>query len=220
FVHQRHLWGPGQHSRDIQIGQGDPTVDNRSPGQHLEAGDLFGGVATAVVLDQADDHVGATGRPPATLAQHGDGLAHSGRRSQVDPQPSPSHHPSRCKARLSCTTLTRSSPMNPRIRPLVWASTRSRTRATARPLAAATRLTCSWAYAGLMSGSRPEADAVTASAGTEDGGTPSSAAIAARRSVTSSRNSGESAARFDPPEDIASSPSPAADGRPWNHVGP
>jgi hypothetical protein len=40
------------------------------------------------------------------------------------------------------------------------------------------------AYAGLMSGSSPDADAVTASGGTADSGTPSRAAmICLRRSI-------------------------------------
>ena len=57
------------------------------------------------------------------------------------------------------------------------------TSATGRVLALATRLTCSSAYAGLMSGSSPDADAVSASAGMEAGSTPSLLAIAALRAL-------------------------------------
>jgi len=46
----------------------------------------------------------------------------------------------------------------------VCAATSARTSASAMPRSVATRGTCSAAYAGLMCGSSPEADAVTASA--------------------------------------------------------
>ena len=52
------------------------------------------------------------------------------------------------------------------------ASTCSRTCLRAGPLAAATQLTCSCAYARLMSGSGQDADALRASTGTADSGTP------------------------------------------------
>ena len=56
---------------------------------------------------------------------------------------------------------------------------------------AATRSTWMAAYAGEMPGSRPDADAVTASAGTSAGSTPSNAATSARRCATSVASSGE-----------------------------
>ena len=62
---------------------------------------------------------------------------------------------------------------------LVFRSTRSWTVSTPSPWAAATRATWSLAYAGEMSGSSPDPEAVTASAGTSASLTPSAAATAA-----------------------------------------
>src|SRR5262249_30408784 len=63
-------------------------------------------------------------------------------------------------------SLTVFSPKIPRSRPEVCSSTRVRTRATGRPRSVAIRLDCRRALATEMSGSRPDADAVTASTGT------------------------------------------------------
>ncbi|KEF18005.1 hypothetical protein DF18_25355 [Streptomyces rimosus] len=73
---------------------------------------------------------------------------------------------------FSFRTLTLGSPMKPRTRPSVVSSTRRSTFARSRWFSLATRLTWSFAYAGEMSGSRPEPEEVTASAGTWDWGTP------------------------------------------------
>jgi len=62
------------------------------------------------------------------------------------------------------------------------------------------RSTCSRAYSGEMSGSRPEPEAVTASAGTSDGSTSSRSATACLRSVTEASRSGFSGPRLDAPE--------------------
>src|SRR5664279_4567700 len=76
-----------------------------------------------------------------------------------------------------------------------------------------------------MSGSRPEPEAVTASAGTEFAstvwpGTLSNAAIAARRSVMVLTRSALDGPRLEAPDDVGSQPAlPAAEGRDWNHSG-
>ena len=75
------------------------------------------------------------------------------------------------------STLTDGSPRKPSVRPVMFCVTRLRTSAAGRFLAAATRSTCMYAFAGEMPGSRPEPDAVTASGGICETGTWSNAAI-------------------------------------------
>src|SRR4249919_3606209 len=72
-----------------------------------------------------------------------------------------------------------------------------------------------------MCGSTPELDAVTASAGTASGATPSRAAIAARRCSTWPSSLSENPPWFEPPE-VDGSPGPRtssadADGRVWKY---
>src|SRR5262249_788335 len=69
-------------------------------------------------------------------------------------------------AMLRRSTLTRGSPKKPNCRPCTRASTSARTRAESTPRARATRATWRKAFAGEISGSRPEADDVAMSAGT------------------------------------------------------
>jgi len=90
------------------------------------------------------------------------------------------------------------------VRPSVLAFTSFWTSSTLSPRSRATRLTCRAAYAGLMSGSSPLPLAVTASGGTWDGATPSSAATALRRSSTAATRSALFGPRFDP-DDVEAS---------------
>src|ERR1019366_1661396 len=69
-------------------------------------------------------------------------------------------------ARLSGSTFTPGSPRKPRLAESVFARMSSRTLSSPRPRALATRGVCSSALRKLMCGSRPLAEAVTASAGT------------------------------------------------------
>jgi polysaccharide chain length determinant protein (PEP-CTERM system associated) len=69
-------------------------------------------------------------------------------------------------ARFSNKTLTRFSPRIPMVRPDVCSSTSARTCFSLRPRSSATRFVWRRAFATEMSGSRPDADAVTASTGT------------------------------------------------------
>src|SRR5580658_4994574 len=78
---------------------------------------------------------------------------------------------------LRVSTLTVGSPRKPSVRPVMFCVTRLRTSDTGRCLAAATRSTWMYAFAGVMSGSRPEPDAVTASGGICDTDTWSNAEI-------------------------------------------
>ena len=66
---------------------------------------------------------------------------------------------------FSSSTFTAGSPRKPSVRPCVYLATSSLTLETGRFLASATRLTWMAAFSGEMPGSRPEADAVTASGG-------------------------------------------------------
>ena len=72
---------------------------------------------------------------------------------------------SRCSARFKSRTFTRGSPKMRRLRPVIWLSRRALISAGGTPRARATRATCRAALAGLISGSRPEADVVSMSAG-------------------------------------------------------
>ena len=67
---------------------------------------------------------------------------------------------------FNSSTLTRGSPKTPNRHPSVCASIIERTTATGSPFVRATRGACAYAFAGEMCGSSPEADDVTASAGT------------------------------------------------------
>src|SRR5512140_506657 len=91
--------------------------------------------------------------------------------------------------------------------------------AAAMPDSRATRGICQRAYSGEMCGSRPDADDVTASAGTED---PARKGLSARSAAILSRiesaNFSEVGPRFVPPDAVASYPaSPAAEGRGWKN---
>src|SRR5262249_8830666 len=93
-------------------------------------------------------------------------------------------------AMFSSSTFTDGSPRMPSVRPWVYFDTSARTADTGRCRAAATRLTWMAAFCGEMPGSRPEADAVTASGGICDAGTWSNAAMAFCRCAISLTRSG------------------------------
>ena len=90
----------------------------------------------------------------------------------------------------------------------------------------ATVAVCTWAYSGEMSGSRPEPDEVTASAGTFDSGTPYVSETHCLRSFTALTRSVLVAPRLEAPETWRSYwvftplvlllPSPA-EGRGWKN---
>src|SRR5260221_10317036 len=91
---------------------------------------------------------------------------------------------------------------------------------TERFLALATRAACSLALATVMWGSRPDADAVTASTGTGVlSSSPFNSRYDATRSATASRSLGLDGPRLLPPLLVGSYPSPAADGRGWKYFG-
>ncbi len=69
------------------------------------------------------------------------------------------------RARLSFSTLTRGTPKMPRSGPVMWLWTSWVTWSGVRPRAWATRGTCAMAASGEISGSRPEPEVVSRSAG-------------------------------------------------------
>ncbi len=84
LVDERHLGPAGEDRVDIHLLEARaPVVDG--PARHdLEAGDLFGGLRSAVRLDVADDDVRASLGPAAPLAQHRERLPDTGSCAEVD----------------------------------------------------------------------------------------------------------------------------------------
>src|SRR5215471_1542170 len=127
---------------------------------------------------------------------------------------------------FSVSTFTRGWPRKPSVLPWTWLSTSALTCAGGRFRAAATRLTCRYAFCGEMYGSRPDPDVVTASGGMLETGTPFSLAYAARRCLTFCSSVGLFVPRLDAPEKFGSQPksvfeveSDAVDGRGWKYCG-
>ncbi len=149
-------------------------------GTHRKPLRLRGGRRAAVGLDDRDDDVAALAEEAPPLLEHRVGLADAGRGAEQHPQPPALHrvdHPSAAvslsasSARLSSSTLTVRLAEEAEVAGLDRSTRRGRGPRPRRGRGpAATRSTCSSAYAGLMCGSRPEAEAVTASAGISDSG--------------------------------------------------
>src|SRR5450756_59122 len=110
------------------------------------------------------------------------------------------------RAMFSVSTSTRGSPRKPRLRPWVYLLTSDLTSGTCRCLAAATRVTWIAAYAGEMSGSRPDPEAVTASGEIAEIATWSNAAICSWRCLTVVSRVELFAPRLDAPEYPGSQP--------------
>ena len=66
-----------------------PAVLDLPRRDDLQVADLLGRLGAAVGLDDADRHVHALPLEAVSLAEHGVGLAHAGRRAEVDLEPSP-----------------------------------------------------------------------------------------------------------------------------------
>ena len=129
---------------------------------------------------------------------------------------------SRSSARLSSSTLTRVVPSSPMVGDCSGRARGPAPRRGSSPRALATRSTCTSAPSREMSGSSPEADAVTRSTGTGPAATPSAVATAASRSSTASARSASSGRGSMPPSRWrCSRPRTAGDGstsalvKPW-----
>ena len=121
LVDHHDLRPADQDRLDVELGQRDPAVGDLLPGQDLEALELLSGARPAVRLHQPNDDVGAPGRPPVRLPQHGEGLPDAGSGAEVDAQGPAGHaahdrpltvHPVTCRASRS-----RQDPSRPPARP-------------------------------------------------------------------------------------------------------
>ena len=77
--------------KPCQTGLAPGEPGDGDPGEHLQPRERVGRAGPPVGLDDADDHVGAPVAAAAPLAEHGDGLAHTGGSAQIDAQSSASH---------------------------------------------------------------------------------------------------------------------------------
>jgi hypothetical protein len=84
FVHQHDLWGPTDHGVGIHFGKNGAAVSDFAASDNLQPFHHRGGVDATVSFDQADDHVGAARRAPATFLEHRIRLADSWRGAEVD----------------------------------------------------------------------------------------------------------------------------------------
>ena len=78
-----------QDGVDVHLAEGHAAVLDDAGRDDLEVADLLLGLGAAVGLDQADDDVDPLRLEPVPFAEHRVGLAHAGRRAQVDLEPAP-----------------------------------------------------------------------------------------------------------------------------------
>jgi hypothetical protein len=86
LVDHHDLGAAGQHGLGVQLAERVIAVHVPPPGNALQPGRQLRGPRPAVVLYQADHHIGAPVGTPVRLAEHGERLADAGRGAQVDPQ--------------------------------------------------------------------------------------------------------------------------------------
>ena len=86
LVHQGDLRPPGQHRVQVHLLEGRAAVLQPGPGDDLQAVQQRAGLRAPVRLGEPHDDVGAALGPAVPLAEHGEGLAHPGRGSEIDPQ--------------------------------------------------------------------------------------------------------------------------------------
>ena len=86
LVDQRHPRAPGQDGVDVHLGERGAPIGDGAAGDDLEPGDHLLGVLAAVGLHEPDHHVGAAFDAAVSLTEHGVGLAHPRRCSEVDPE--------------------------------------------------------------------------------------------------------------------------------------
>ena len=86
LVDQDDLGPPRQHRLDVDFGVPGALVLDDDRRDHLDTGELLGGVAAAVRLDHRGHDIGAAAHPALRLAEHRVRLADAGRGTQVDAQ--------------------------------------------------------------------------------------------------------------------------------------
>ena len=91
LVHQDQLRLAGHQALQVHLLERLAPVLDRLAGEDRQVTELGVGLGPAVLLDPADDHVGAALLAPPTLVQHGVRLADPRGRPQVEPQLPPCH---------------------------------------------------------------------------------------------------------------------------------
>ena len=89
FVDQDHLRAATQNRRDVEFGEATAAVFDVARRDDLDALQQLGGLGAAVRFDYRGHQVGAAFQPPVRLAEHREGLAYTGRGTQVDAQLAP-----------------------------------------------------------------------------------------------------------------------------------
>ena len=126
LVDEGHVRSASQYGSEIHLQQRRAAVLDRSPGHDLQALQLCGGLRPPVRLDHADDDVGPPLDSPASLVEHGEGLADPRGRTQVDTQRAAARLHRQAlppvassSARFNCSTFTAGTPRTPSVRPSV-----------------------------------------------------------------------------------------------------
>src|SRR5580698_9090841 len=86
LVDQHDLRVAGEDGIDVHLLPVRVAVAHLLARQHGEVADLLDGVGTLVCLDEPHHHVGSALETPPSLVEHGAGLPHAARRSEVDPE--------------------------------------------------------------------------------------------------------------------------------------
>ncbi len=93
LVHERDRGAAGEDRVDVHLGEGGVPVLQLAPLDEFEAVQHDLGARTVVVLDEADDAVGAPLDPAVRLGEHRVRLADARRRAEVDAELAASHVP-------------------------------------------------------------------------------------------------------------------------------
>jgi hypothetical protein len=83
LVHQHQVCTAVDHGLDVELSEGNSSVERVAWGYHFQVSELGAGLGPTVTLDPShDDPLAAIPTAP-TFGQHGVGLAHSGGDPQV-----------------------------------------------------------------------------------------------------------------------------------------
>ena len=89
LVDQAQRRPPREDRVEVHLLDDYAAVGHRTARDHFERAQLRVGLGASVGLHEADDHVHATRAQGVGVLEHREGLAHPGRRTDVDAQPSP-----------------------------------------------------------------------------------------------------------------------------------
>ncbi len=85
LVHENDGGGPAEDGVHVEFTGLQAAVVDQAARYDLQVADLGDRLRPVVGLDQSDDHVGPPLGPPASLIEHGEGLADPGCRPEIDP---------------------------------------------------------------------------------------------------------------------------------------